>query len=89
LASLPGGTFRGKKLRNHDEVLIEQLQNPEMAKAYLEVALEEYEQDGEERVFSGSTAECGGGTVWDDPLCGKNGFESSKPLSGFVFRGKP
>jgi probable addiction module antidote protein len=37
----------GKKLRSHDEVLLEQLQNPEMAKAYLEVALEEYELSGE------------------------------------------
>lgn len=41
----------GKKFRNHDEVLLEQLQNPEMAKAYLEVALEEYEQDGELTFF--------------------------------------
>lgn len=36
-----------KKLRNHDEVVFEQLLNPEMAKAYLDVALEEYEQDGD------------------------------------------
>lgn len=40
-----------KKLRNHDEVLLEQLQNAEMAKAYLEVAFEEYEQDGELAFF--------------------------------------
>ena len=37
----------GKKLRNHDEVVLEQLLNPEMVKAYLDVALEEYEQDGD------------------------------------------
>jgi probable addiction module antidote protein len=36
-----------KKLRNHDEVVFEQLLNPEMASAYLDVALEEYEQDGD------------------------------------------
>jgi probable addiction module antidote protein len=36
-----------KKLRNHDEVVLEQLLNPEMVKAYLDVALEEYEQDGD------------------------------------------
>lgn len=36
-----------KKLRNHDEIVLEQLQNPEMVKAYLDVALEEYEQDGD------------------------------------------
>jgi probable addiction module antidote protein len=29
------------KLRNHEEVVIEQLRNPEMAKAYLDVALED------------------------------------------------
>lgn len=40
-----------KKLRNHDEVVLEQLQNPEMAKAYLDVALEEYEQDGDLAFF--------------------------------------
>jgi probable addiction module antidote protein len=40
-----------KKLRNHDEVVLEQLQNPEMAKAYLDVALEEYEEDGELAFF--------------------------------------
>jgi probable addiction module antidote protein len=36
-----------KKLRSHDEVVLEQLQNPEMAKSYLDVAFEEYEQDGD------------------------------------------
>ncbi len=41
----------GKKLRNHDEVMFEQLLNPEMAKAYLDVALEEYEQDGDLAFF--------------------------------------
>ncbi|MEA5601231.1 transcriptional regulator [Nostoc sp. UHCC 0252] len=40
-----------KKLRNHEEVVIEQLRNPEMAKAYLDVALEEYEQDGDLAFF--------------------------------------
>ena len=40
-----------KKLRNHEEVVIEQLQNPEMAKAYLDVALQEYEQDGDLAFF--------------------------------------
>ncbi|BDA74907.1 hypothetical protein CAL7716_090730 [Calothrix sp. PCC 7716] len=40
-----------KKLRNHDEVLLEQLQNAEMAKAYLEVVFEEYKQDGELAFF--------------------------------------
>ncbi|WP_373529880.1 DNA-binding protein [Nostoc sp.] len=40
-----------KKLRNHEEVVIEQLRNPEMAKAYLNTALEEYEQDGELAFF--------------------------------------
>jgi probable addiction module antidote protein len=40
-----------KKLRNHDSVVLEQLQNPSMARAYLEVALEEYEQDGELAFF--------------------------------------
>lgn len=40
-----------KKLRNHDEVVLEQLLNPEMTKAYLEVALEEYEQDGDLAFF--------------------------------------
>ncbi|WP_017749654.1 DNA-binding protein [Scytonema hofmannii] len=36
-----------KRLRTHDEVVIEQLRNPDMAKAYLKIALEEYEQDGD------------------------------------------
>jgi probable addiction module antidote protein len=36
-----------QRLRTHDEVVIEQLRNPEMAKAYLEIALEEYGQDGD------------------------------------------
>ena len=40
-----------KKLRNHEEVVIEQLRNSEMAKAYLDVALEEYEQDGDLAFF--------------------------------------
>ena len=40
-----------KKLRNHDEVVFEQMLNPEMAKAYLDVALEEYEQDGDLAFF--------------------------------------
>ncbi|GAB1542843.1 hypothetical protein NUACC21_55170 [Scytonema sp. NUACC21] len=40
-----------KKLRSHDEVVLEQLQNPEMAKFYLNVALEEYEQDGDLAFF--------------------------------------
>jgi probable addiction module antidote protein len=40
-----------KKLRSHDEVVLEQLQNPEMAKSYLDVALEEYEQDGDLAFF--------------------------------------
>ncbi len=40
-----------KKLRNHDEVVFEQLRNPEMVKAYLDVALEEYEQDGDIAFF--------------------------------------
>ncbi|MBE9035364.1 putative addiction module antidote protein [aff. Roholtiella sp. LEGE 12411] len=40
-----------KKLRNHDEVVFEQMLNPEMAKAYLDVALEEYEQDGDIAFF--------------------------------------
>ncbi len=40
-----------KKLRTHDEVVLEQLQSPEMAKAYLDVALEEYEQDGDLAFF--------------------------------------
>ncbi|WP_413201135.1 addiction module antidote protein [Nostoc piscinale] len=40
-----------KKLRNHDEIVFEQMQNPEMAKAYLDVALEEYEQDGDIAFF--------------------------------------
>ena len=40
-----------KKLRNHDEVVFEQMLNPEMAKAYLDVALEEYEQDGDITFF--------------------------------------
>ncbi len=33
--------------RKFRDVLIEDLKNPEEAKAYLEVALEEYEQDGD------------------------------------------
>lgn len=40
-----------KKLRNHDEIVFEQMLNPEMAKAYLDVALEEYEQDGDLAFF--------------------------------------
>jgi probable addiction module antidote protein len=40
-----------KKLRNHEEVVLEQLQSPEMAKAYLDVALEEYEIDGDLAFF--------------------------------------
>jgi DNA-binding phage protein len=40
-----------KKLRSHDEIVLEQLQNPEMAKVYLEVALEEYEQGGKLAFF--------------------------------------
>lgn len=40
-----------KKLRNHDEVVFEQLRHPEMVKAYLDVALEEYEQDGDIAFF--------------------------------------
>ncbi|MBD2532605.1 putative addiction module antidote protein [Nostoc flagelliforme FACHB-838] len=40
-----------KKLRNHDEVVFEQLRNPEMASAYLDVAIEEYEQDGDIAFF--------------------------------------
>ncbi|MCC5661192.1 putative addiction module antidote protein [Nostoc sp. XA010] len=40
-----------KKLRNHDEVVFEQMLNPEMASAYLDVALEEYEQDGDIAFF--------------------------------------
>lgn len=40
-----------KKLRNHEEVVIEQLLNPEMAKVYLDVALEEYQQDGDLAFF--------------------------------------
>ncbi|MEH1788797.1 MAG: addiction module antidote protein [Nostoc sp.] len=40
-----------KKLRNHDEVVFEQMLNPEMAKAYLDVAIEEYEQDGDIAFF--------------------------------------
>lgn len=40
-----------KKLRNHDEVVREQLLNPEMAKTYLDVALEDYEQDGDLAFF--------------------------------------
>lgn len=40
-----------KKLRNHDEIVFEQMLNPEMAKAYLDVALEEYEQDGDMAFF--------------------------------------
>ena len=35
------------RLRHHNEVVIDELRNPEMAKAYLEVALEEYELDGD------------------------------------------
>lgn len=35
------------RLRPHDDVVMEELRHPEMAKAYLEVALEEYEQDGD------------------------------------------
>ena len=34
-------------LRNHHEVVIDELRNPEMAEAYLDVALEEYEEDGD------------------------------------------
>jgi probable addiction module antidote protein len=41
----------GKTLRNHDAVVLEQLQNPDMAKAYLDVALEDYEQDGDLAFF--------------------------------------
>ncbi|MDJ0617968.1 MAG: hypothetical protein QNJ63_14690 [Calothrix sp. MO_192.B10] len=41
----------GKKLRNHDQVVLEQLLDPEMAKAYLDVALEEYEHDGDSAFF--------------------------------------
>ncbi|KAB8333583.1 putative addiction module antidote protein [Scytonema tolypothrichoides VB-61278] len=40
-----------KELRNHDEIVMEQLLNPEMAKTYLDVALEEYEQDGDLAFF--------------------------------------
>jgi probable addiction module antidote protein len=40
-----------KKLRNHKEVVAEQLLNPDIAKAYLDVALEEYEQDGDLAFF--------------------------------------
>lgn len=40
-----------KKLRNHDEVVFEQMLNPEMAKAYLDVAIEQYEQDGDIAFF--------------------------------------
>ncbi len=40
-----------KKLRNYDEVVFEQMLNPEMAKAYLDVALEEYQQDGDLAFF--------------------------------------
>jgi probable addiction module antidote protein len=40
-----------KKLRNHDSVVLEQLRNPSMAQAYLTVALEEYEQDGDLAFF--------------------------------------
>lgn len=40
-----------KKLRNHDEVVFEQMLNPEMASAYLDVAIEEYEQDGDIAFF--------------------------------------
>ncbi|GAA6618869.1 DNA-binding protein [Scytonema sp. NUACC26] len=36
-----------KRLRTHDEVVIEQLRDPDMAGAYLEIALEEYGQDGD------------------------------------------
>lgn len=39
------------RLRNHDELVIDELQNPAMAKSYLEVALEEYEMDGDLSFF--------------------------------------
>ncbi len=37
--------------RRFRDVLIEDLKNPEEAKAYLEVALEEYEQDRDTEAF--------------------------------------
>ncbi len=39
------------RFRDHHEVVIDELQNPEMAKSYLEVALEEYELDGDLSFF--------------------------------------
>lgn len=39
------------RFRDHHEVVIDELRNPEMAKSYLEVALEEYEMDGDLSFF--------------------------------------
>ncbi|MBD2777724.1 hypothetical protein [Iningainema tapete] len=39
------------RLRKHDELVIDELQNPEMVKSYLGVALEEYELDGDLSFF--------------------------------------
>ena len=39
------------RFRDHHEVVIDELRNPEMAKSYLEVALEEYELDGDLSFF--------------------------------------
>jgi len=73
-----------KKLRNHDEVVIEQLLNPEMAKAYLDVALEEYEQDGNLAFFLEALRNAV--EAQEDAPCGKNGFEPPESLPGLVVR---
>ena len=40
-----------KKSRQFDEYLIESLKDPEEARVYLNVALEEYEKDGDSEAF--------------------------------------
>ncbi len=79
----------GKKLRNHEEVVFEQLLNPEMAKTYLDVALEEYEQDGDLAFFLEALRNVVEAREGMTHLAEKTGFEPPKPLSGFVARREP
>ncbi|MBW4634013.1 MAG: hypothetical protein KME30_19540 [Iphinoe sp. HA4291-MV1] len=71
------------RLRHHDELVIDELRNPEMAKSYLEVALEEYEQDGDLPFFLQAlrnVVEAQGGIA----KLASNRLKSAEPLSSLV-----
>ena len=77
-----------RQFRKYEDTLRERLADPEYARVFLDVALEEYEKDGYGGVFVG-TERCGRGKRRSRETRQSNSPQPTKPLSSPLRGGQP